>query len=124
MKTRVSALVPFVVFAVLGPTLGTSEADDHGFPVRAGIFEGTIQVSDPDRVIIDIRRGSTFTPTEVLPGFPDGVPPPATFTGKFRLPFKLHHIAVYKKDNGRPVAVRPDERALGDPTVRVEVNFD
>ena len=231
MKTRVSALVPFVVFAVLGPTLGTSEADDHGFPdkavvlyelneqaqitatkhriassglegkarrgtplcseklmayaetfylvnfgitvkdasrcsvvafgqsdldlgalpfegtiggtfyvvvnsdltnltdapelfVMAGIFEGTIQVSDPDRVIIDIRRGSTFTPMEVLPGFPSGVPPPATFTGKFRLPFKLHHIAVYKKDNGRPVAVRPDERALGDPTVRVEVNFD
>lgn len=43
---------------------------------------------------------------------------------RFRLPFKLHHIAVYMKDNGRPVPVRPDERALGDPTVRVEVNFD
>jgi len=92
--------------------------------VMAGTFEGNIQVSDPDRVIIDIRPTSTFTPKEILPGFPGGMPPPATFTGKFRLPFKLHHIAVYKSDNGRPVAVRPDERALGDPTVRVEVNFD
>src|SRR5882724_10449498 len=206
MKTRVSALVPFVVFA----TLGTSEADDHGFPdkavvlyelneqaqitatkhriassglegkasrgtplcsetlmayaetfylvhfritvkdasrcsvvafgqsdldlssfpfegtiggafyvvvnsdltnltdapelfVMAGTFEGNIQVSDPDRVIIDIRPTSTFTPKEILPGFPGGIPPPATFTGKFRLPFKLHHMAVYKSDNGRPV---------------------
>jgi hypothetical protein len=231
MKTRVGSFVLFLVFAVLGPTLGTSEADDHGFTgkavvlyelneqaqitelwhriassglqgkaargtplcsetmmayaetfylvhfritvkdasrcsvvafgqsdldlssfpfegtiggafyvvvnsdltnltdapelfVMAGTFEGNIQVSDPDRVIIDIRRTSTFTPTDVLPGFPGGVPPAATFTGKFRLPFKLHHIAVYKSDSGRPVAVRPDERALGEPTVRVEVNFD
>jgi len=38
MKTRVSALVPFVVFAVLGPTLGTSEADDHGFPDKAVVL--------------------------------------------------------------------------------------
>jgi hypothetical protein len=58
----------------------------------------------------------------VLDGFP--LPPAASFTGKFRLPFKVHHIAVYENDRGRPVPVLPRERSLGDPTVRVEVDFD
>src|SRR4029079_1966615 len=69
-----------------------------------------------------ILPGSTFTPTSGLPGFP--LPPTATFSGKFRLPFTLHRIAVYENDRGRPVPVLPGERALGDPTVRVEVGFD
>jgi hypothetical protein len=98
----------------------TNLTDAPELVVMAGTFEGAIQVFDPDLVIIDILPGSTA----ILLDFPGGVPSPATFTGKFRLPFKLRHIAVYKKDNGRPVPVRPDERALGDPTVRVEVNFD
>jgi hypothetical protein len=102
----------------------TNLTDAPELVVMAGTFEGTIQVFDPDLVIIDILPSSTFRPTAILHDFPGGVPSPATFTGKFRLPFKLHHIAVYKKDNGRPVPVSPDERALGDPTVRVEVNFD
>jgi hypothetical protein len=31
---------------------------------------------------------------------------------------------VYLSDRGRLVPVLPDERALGDPTVRLEVDFD
>jgi hypothetical protein len=87
-----------------------------------GTFAGKIQVADAEGHIIDILPGSTFTPTSVLPGFP--LPLAATFTGKFRLPFTLHHFAVYENDRGRPVPVLPGERALGDPTVRVEVDFD
>ena len=87
-----------------------------------GTFAGKIQVADPDGHTIEILPGSTFTPTSALPGFP--LPRAATFTGKFRIPFTLHHIAVYENDRGRPVPVLPSERALGDPTVRVEVDFD
>ena len=47
----------------------------------------------------------------------------AAFTGKFRQPFEVHDVAVYKKDSGQLVPVLPDERALGDPTVRLEITF-
>jgi hypothetical protein len=59
-------------------------------------------------------------------GAPTFCPGPAGcgFTGKFRQPFKVRHIAVYKKDSGHLVPVLPDERALGDPTVRLEITFD
>jgi hypothetical protein len=100
----------------------TNLTDAQELVIMNGTFVGKIQVTDADGHIIDILPGSTFTPTSVLPGFP--LPPAATFTGKFRLPFTLHNIAVYENDRGRPVPVRPGERALGDPTVRVEVDFD
>lgn len=111
-------------FYVVVNSDATNLADAPELVIMAGAFAGTIQVFDPDGVIIDILPGSTFSPTAILPGFPGGLPSPATFTGKFRLPFKVHHIAVYKKDSGRPVPVRADERALGDATVRVEIDFD
>jgi hypothetical protein len=100
----------------------TNLTDAQELVIMNGTFAGKIQVADADGHIIDILPGSTFTPTSVLPGFP--LPHAATFTGKFRLPFTLHHIAVYENDRGRPVPVLPGERALGDPTVRVEVDFD
>lgn len=100
----------------------TNLTDAQELVVMNGTFAGEIQVADADGHIIDILPGSTFTPTSVLPGFP--LPLAATFTGKFRLPSTLHHIAVYENDRGRSVPVLPGERALGDPTVRVEVDFD
>jgi len=108
-------------FSVVVNSDATNLVDAPELVVMAGTFSGAIQVSDPDGLLITITSG-TFTPTSTLPGFP--LPAPATFTGTFRLPFKVHHLAVYKKDSGQPVAVRPDERALGDPTVRVEITFD
>lgn len=108
-------------FYVVVNSDATNLVDAPELVVMAGTFSGAIQVSDPDGLIIAITSG-TFTPTSTLPGFP--LPAPATFTGTFRLPFKVHHLAVYKKDSGQPVPVRPDERALGDPTVRVEITFD
>lgn len=108
-------------FYVVVNTDRTNVFDAAEVVIMAGIFEGTIQVTD--LVIIDITAGS-FTPMAILPGFPDGLPSAATFTGKFRLPFKVHHVAVYKTDSGGVVPIRLDERALGDPTVRVEIRFD
>ena len=100
----------------------TNLTDAQELVIMNGTFAGKVQVADADGHVIDILPGSTFTPTSVLPGFP--LPPAATFSGKFRLPFTLHRIAVYENDRGRPVPVLPGEQALGDPTVRVEVDFD
>jgi hypothetical protein len=109
-------------FAVVVNSDKTNLTDAPELVIMSGTFAGNIQVTDPAGVIITILPGADFTASSVLPGFP--LPSAATFTGKFRLPFTLHHVAVYKKDNGQPVPVLPDERALGDPTVRVEVTFD
>ena len=59
---------------------------------------------------------------------------PASFTGVFRLPFMVdrfgwrqraqsNHEAFYLGDDGQLIKVRPDERSLGFPTVRVEIDF-
>ncbi len=100
----------------------TNLTDAQELVIMNGTFKGAIQVADREGHIIAILPGSTFTTTSVLPGFP--MPPTASFTGTFRLPFTLRYIAVYKNDRGRPVPVRPDERALGDPTVRLELEFE
>jgi hypothetical protein len=101
----------------------TNLADAQELVIMNGTFAGDIVVSDPDGLIIDILPGATFTPIAAVPGFP--VPTtPASFSGKFRLPFNVHNIAAYKSDGGTPIPVRPDERALGDATVRVEIRFD
>jgi hypothetical protein len=104
----------------------TNLIDAAELVVLTGKFRGEISVTD--RVIIKITDGA-FEPTAVIgaddpqtwcPGL--GICP-AAFTGTFRLPFKVHHIAVYKKDSGQLVPVLQDERALGDPTVRLEIAF-
>ena len=100
----------------------TNLTDAQELVIMNGTFKGTIQVADKEGQIIAIPPGSTFETTSVLPGFP--LPPTAGVTGTFRLPFTLHFVAVYKNDRGRPVPVRPDERALGDPTVRLELAFE
>jgi hypothetical protein len=100
----------------------TNLTDAQELVIMNGTFQGKVEVNDTEGRTIAILPGSTFTPTAVLPGFP--LPPAASFTGTFRIPFKAHHVAVYENDRGRPVPVRPDERALGDPTVRLEVEFD
>jgi len=56
------------------------------------------------------------------------------FTGTFRLPFALDEAgqrrqprrestAYYLNDHGRPVEVKNEERSLGMPTVRLEIDF-
>jgi hypothetical protein len=59
---------------------------------------------------------------------------PAPFTGVFRLPFTVdkrgwrHRAfsnpeAFYLGDHGQLIKVQPDERSLGFPTLRVEIDF-
>jgi hypothetical protein len=99
--------------------------------------------------LINLNDG-TFTPNDVL-GFPVvdpkgqgndirqlGLDPakfgPAPFTGVFRLPFTVdkrgwrhrafsNRDAFYLGDHGQLIRVQPDERSLGFPTVRVEIDF-
>src|SRR5262245_4163432 len=100
----------------------TNLVDAPELVIMAGTFAGVVQVTDAAGLIIAIKSGS-FDPTVVLPGFPGGPPPSESFRGMFRLPFKVRQVAVYKTERGI-VPVHPDERALGDPTVRVEITFD
>ena len=99
----------------------TNLTDAQELVVMTGDFAGDVQVA-PDLRTIAILPGATFEPKDAVMGFTP--PDVASFTGTFRLPFTVHHIAVYQNDRGRPVPVLPNERALGDPTVRVEVDFD
>ena len=109
-------------FWVVVNSVATNLTDAAELVVMTGNFEGQIQVTDVAGRIIEILPGSVFEPTMALPGFP--TPAKALFTGTFRLPFTVHHVAVYLSDRGSLVPVLPDERALGNPTVRLEVNFD
>ena len=109
-------------FAVVVNSVATNLTDAAELVVMTGTFKGEVQVTDMAGRIIEILRGAMLKPEMVLPGFPK--PSDASFTGTFRLPFTVHHIAVYLSDRGALVPVLPDERALGDPTVRLEINFD
>jgi len=111
-------------FWVVVNSVATNLTDAAELVVMEGSFTGQVQVTDVAGRIIKILRGSEFTTTMALPGFPLSLPTSASFTGTFRLPFTVHHVAVYLSDRGRLVPVLPDERALGDPTVRLEVDFD
>jgi hypothetical protein len=63
----------------------------------------------------------------------DGADATLSFSGTFRLPFAMlngkrvnaHRVqaAYYLGDDGAPFPVKPSERALGWPTVRLEVKF-
>jgi len=109
----------------------TNLTDAPELVVMTGEFNGTIEVTDP--VLITLTNG-TFKPTAVVGAGPKTMCPGlgicrAAFTGTFRLPFEVHDvaankdIAVYKKDSGDLVWVHANERALGDPTVRLEITF-
>jgi hypothetical protein len=110
-------------FWVVVNSVATNLTDAAELVVMTGSFAGQVQVRDlPTGRIIEILPGSVFVPAPALPKFP--VPPSASFSGTFRLPFTVHHVAVYLTDRGGLVPVLPEERALGEPTVRLEVNFD
>jgi len=107
-------------FAVVVNSVATNLTDAAELVVMTGTFKGQVQVTDSAGRIIEIL-GAVFEPGMALPGF--ATPPDASFTGTFRLPFTVHHVAVYLSDRGTLVPVQPDERALGEPTVRLEIEF-
>lgn len=123
--------------------------DAPEFVVMTGQFKGTMQVlvdmsaNPPAQLPLIALTEGEFTPLDVL-GFPIehifmlGLDKanygPARFTGTFRLPFALDRRgkrikahssrdAFYLGDRGQLIRVQPDERSLGFPTVRVEIDF-
>ena len=101
------------IFVVVNSEL-TNLTDAPELVVMSGKFRGAVVVTHV--AIITITEA-----TVTGDGFcTDG----CSFTGKFRQPFTVNGIAVYQKDDGDLVPVLPDERALGDPTVRLEITFD
>ncbi len=133
--------------------------DPPEFVVMTGHFEGTVQllgsvpIGNGKKVSLGpsiqlILMNGTFTPTKIvgldpaaLAAFLTGQPSPAllglgtsSFSGVFRLPFKIGKAgnpekaergkqAFYLGPNGELVKVQEDELALGFPTVRAEVTF-
>lgn len=134
-------------FAVVINLDNTTDAAE--FVVMTGRFEVSLQVvvdtsvNPPRQLPLITLSNGTFTPIDVL-GFPIasigmlGLDPakfgPVSFSGVFRLPFTVDkygkHMrphsskdAYYLGDRGQLIKVQPDERSLGFPTLRVEIDF-
>jgi hypothetical protein len=101
------------IFVVINSEL-TNLTDAPELVVMSGTFSGAVVLTDTNIITI----------TEATVSGDGFCPNGCAFTGKFRQPFTVNRVAVYKKDNGHLVPVLPDERALGDPTVRLEITFD
>jgi hypothetical protein len=127
-----------------------NQTDAPEFVAMTGTFKGAMQVvidmnAKPPRALplINLNDGA-FKPETVLGvDIKDlgklGLDPShfgeAPFTGVFRLPFTVerHNVwrrasfttreAFYLGDKGQLIKVEPDERSLGFPTVRVEIDF-
>lgn len=114
-------------FSVVVNAPGNSSVHVPDLPVLSGTFSGNIDLSPAvGGVPLGFIQGS-FTIAQtglVLP-----------FSGVFRLPFALdangnakeheheREAAFYLGDDGRLLAVRANERALGFPAVRLDLRF-
>ncbi|PYP94217.1 MAG: hypothetical protein DMD38_16200 [Gemmatimonadetes bacterium] len=108
---------------------GDNPVDAPEFVIMTGTFSGDadLSLSLTDQAPIGFITNGVATI--------DGVPEATfTFAGTFRLPFALdehgrHHKprrgrdAFYLNAQSRPVKVNDDERSLGWPTVRLEIDF-
>jgi hypothetical protein len=134
-------------FSVVINLDNTTDAPE--FVVMTGQFEGTLQVladtsvNPPRQLPLIAITGGTLKPLDVL-GLPIeqigllGLDPasfaPVSVSGIFRLPFTVDRRgkrsrprtgqeAFYLSDHGQLIRVKPEERSLGFPTVRVEIDF-
>jgi hypothetical protein len=123
--------------------------DAPEFVVMTGTFKGDMQVlvdmsaNPPAQLPLIALTNGKMTPVDVLNvpiarlaalGLDPASFAEASFTGTFRLPFSMdrrgnrfkahpHRDAFYLGDRGQLIRVQPDERSLGFPTVRVEIDF-
>lgn len=126
-----------------GPVFGTYQVvvqldnpiDSPELPVLTGAFYGTITFGRAGTPIG--KAAGFFVPGGQVSDAQACSKPSTTcvpFTATFRQPFEMSaagrrmkprrsHDAFYLLDNGRNQPVQQDERAVGWPTVRFEVNF-
>lgn len=109
---------------------GDNPVDAAEAVVGGGKYGGTGSLA---RALQGIPLGSVQAAGGVsFPSF--GIAQTFSFSGTFRLPFSLtkdgskgharvDREAFYLKDTGQPVRLRQNERSIGWPTVRLEINF-
>lgn len=107
-----------------------NRVDGPEMVVQVAEFSGTIDLTP---ALSETAPLGTMTAMLKIVQAPDGVPVGEAFplAGTFRMPFKadgkpakkFRGQAFYLSDRGRPVAVEPDERSLGVPTVRLDLTF-
>jgi hypothetical protein len=115
-------------FAVVVNAPGNSSVHVPDLPLLTGTFSGVNDLSPA--ILHGIPLGSIRGTFKI-----DGDPQEVPFTGTFRLPFALdRHGRVkepddereetfYLGDDGELIRVRPFERVLGFPPVRLELKF-
>ena len=102
---------------------GDNPVDGPELEILRGTLHGTIDLSPA--VLGGVPLGTItgqWSAKGVKSGPLGGVQVRGTFEGTFRLPFAHSEPALYL-GNPHPVPVADNERSLGVPTVRLELNF-
>jgi hypothetical protein len=117
-------------FAVVINAPGNSDVHVPDLPLLTGTFSGE---NDLSRAVAHGVPLGSIRGSFIFDGDPKA--PPVPFTGTYRLPFALdrhgkakepddeREDVFYLGDDGRLIPVRPFERVLGFPPVRLEVKF-
>ena len=115
-------------FAVVVNAPGNSSVHVPDLPLMTGTFSGANDLSMA--VLYGVPLGRIVGSFQI-----DGTGQRVPFTGTFRLPFALDsngsakepddegQDVFYLGDDGQLIGVRPHERALGFPAVRLELKF-
>jgi hypothetical protein len=115
-------------FAVVVNAPGNNSVHVPDLPLMTGTFSGTNDLSMA--VLHGVPLGRIIGSFQI-----DGTGQQVPFTGTFRLPFALDangdasepkdeaQDVFYLGDDGQLIRVRPHERALGFPAVRLELKF-
>ncbi len=108
---------------------GDNNVDAPEFVILTGTFSGKadLSLSLSGQAPLGVITDGVGT----IDGYSEAI---FKFTGTFRLPFALDEVgqrrqprresdAYYLNDHGRAVEVKNEERSLGMPTVRLEIDF-
>ena len=111
-----------------------NSVDSPEWPLQTGAFYGELTFASPlgfsTKAFVNIGGDVAGAQGCTTPAPQSCIPFNATFRQPFTMSAKGHHKkpergedAFYLRDNGKLQEVRQDERAVGWPTVRFEINF-
>jgi hypothetical protein len=118
-------------FGVVVDAPGNSSVHIPDLPVMTGTFQGTVDLSLAVQPLMPMPLGYLRDGTLTF----DQTGQTVAFSGTFRLPFAVDDAgraahargdflpAYYLADDGTLLWIRPHERALGFPLVRLEIQF-